>query len=103
MTDSIGWVCPKCSKVYAPHVMECHTCNDMASKQQQAIPNQWAPSWAPSPTVRVPDQFVIPTVSSGGPGFLNPSIKTTAPDIGNGLRASSLFKDTRATSVPQVI
>ena len=51
MTDSIGWVCPKCSKVYAPHVMECHTCNDMASKQPQAIPNQPLPQhpWIPPP------------------------------------------------------
>ena len=23
-----GWVCPKCNKVYAPHVNECNRCNN---------------------------------------------------------------------------
>lgn len=27
-----GWTCPKCSKVYAPTVSECHTCNAGVAK-----------------------------------------------------------------------
>ncbi len=83
MAINTGWVCPKCSKVYGPHVMECHTCNAMAATQQQAIPNRWPPS----PTVRVPDPVVIPHVWGGDPAAWDPSIKTTAPDIGNDLSA----------------
>lgn len=22
-----GWICPKCGRVYAPYVFECHYCN----------------------------------------------------------------------------
>lgn len=98
MTDSIGWVCPKCFKVYAPHVTECAACNATAIKQQQAIN-----PWIPAPGVRAPDAVVVPHVAADDPARCAPSLKTTAPDIGNGLRASSLFNDTRATSVPQVI
>ena len=25
-----GWVCPKCSCVYAPHISECNRCNNHA-------------------------------------------------------------------------
>ena len=81
MSANTGWVCPKCSKVYGPHVMECHTCNEMAVKQQQAIN-----PWIPGPGVRPPDAVVIPHVSPDDPARCAPSIKTTAPDIGNDLR-----------------
>ncbi len=60
MTDSIGWVCPKCSKVYGPHVMECHTCNATAIKHpQKAIPNRLPepPTWEDRPWVPPPTPY----------------------------------------------
>ena len=27
MKKKIGWVCPKCDRVYAPHIPECYHCN----------------------------------------------------------------------------
>jgi len=32
-----GWVCPKCGKVYGPHVDECYDCNFQLSLEQGAI------------------------------------------------------------------
>ncbi len=26
-----GWICPKCGNVYAPFMMECKSCNKIAS------------------------------------------------------------------------
>ncbi len=100
MTDSMGWVCPKCSKVYGPHVMECHTCNATVSKQQQAIPNQ----------IHVPSVWLHPSLQEQ-PSFIDPFVRTvfisqnarSEPIAGNVMRSSSLFNDTRATSVAQVI
>jgi hypothetical protein len=27
MAEQTGWICPKCGRVYAPHVQECGVCN----------------------------------------------------------------------------
>ena len=53
MSANTGWVCPKCSKVYAPHVVECHACNAAASEQQKAVPNRLPepPTWEDRPWV----------------------------------------------------
>lgn len=37
-----GWECPKCGRVYAPHVEECGACNLKASYAIPVIPYQGA-------------------------------------------------------------
>lgn len=32
-----GWVCPKCGKVYGPHVDECYDCNFQLSLERGAV------------------------------------------------------------------
>lgn len=27
LTSQKGWECPKCGRIYAPYVPECHSCN----------------------------------------------------------------------------
>ncbi len=40
MTNSSGWVCPKCGNVYAPCMMECKNCNDnKLPKWPSSFPN----------------------------------------------------------------
>lgn len=39
-----GWLCPKCSKVYAPWVKECGSCNGQMATRPQITwipPTRW--------------------------------------------------------------
>ncbi len=38
-----GWECPKCGRVYSPHVQTCENCNpqqERTNKDQSALTNQ---------------------------------------------------------------
>lgn len=32
-----GWICPKCSHVYAPFMMECQNCNRISPNSPMAV------------------------------------------------------------------
>lgn len=33
-----GWICPKCDKVYSPHVKECSHCNKTNNDKSYPLP-----------------------------------------------------------------
>lgn len=40
-----GWECPKCGRVYAPHVSKCEGCNAIANISPMAQPWPIVPVW----------------------------------------------------------
>lgn len=72
-----GWECPKCHKVYAPHVDECKSCN-----QQVAAPMLPQLPYIPyiPPTI-APSPYIVPSITRPHtvpipewPGYPNPYI-----------------------------
>ena len=69
-----GWECPKCGRVYAPHIPECGSCNPVATAP--AVPNAW-PLWAQpgiatpiplNPPYKVGDAWPFDRWTTCGPG-----------------------------------
>ena len=43
-----GWECPKCGRVYAPHIPECGSCNPVAVQPGAGYwPNAWRGTFSP--------------------------------------------------------
>lgn len=60
------WICPKCGRVYAPHVSQCFYCNNKVADKEKYAPLEpypnpwprpkrpWTPETFPEPRRRKP-------------------------------------------------
>ena len=35
--DYLGWICPKCDRVWAPHIKECNHCNTLIIEKMKSF------------------------------------------------------------------
>lgn len=74
----VGWCCPRCSLVLAPHVAE-HRCDPPAAGVTTVAP--WQPSpWPTSITVSTPDTWAVTT--SAAPHTTGGAYLAAVPDTG---------------------
>lgn len=81
-TGEKGWICPKCGKVYAPHVDECSDCNNNWIK-----PNPYP--WTPEPSPYVPtNPWENPWV-----GTVDPNITVTFAGEGGSITMRNRYEE----------